>query len=86
MILTEQERKQALRSGLLGAHTTHSEQYLTSPLFRQKIDILIGMLPAWVDGLSKEAFEQEQRFNLEAVKAHLMSMPLRIPNNYIQGG
>lgn len=83
MILTEQERKQALRFGLLGAHTAHSEQYLTSPLFRQKIDILIGMLPAWVDGLSKEAFEQEQRLKVKTIKDQLMARPMVIPTNYI---
>ena len=76
MILTPQERQQALRVGLLGNHTGLAEQYNSSSLFRQQIDLLTAMLPAWVEGLAKESFEREQQIKLEIAVARLTTFPL----------
>lgn len=74
-IIDRNDQRQVLRNGLLGQYGQPSHMYMTSPRFRQKIDALVEMLPAMVDGLMKEAFEQDRLFDLEVAKEQLMARP-----------
>lgn len=69
------DQLQVLRNGLLGQYGQPAHMYETSARFRQKIDLLAEMLPAMVEGLMKEAFEQDRLFDLEIAKEQLMARP-----------
>ena len=70
-IMDKDDQKKVLRAGLLGQYGQPTHMYSTSARFREKIDMLVSMLPAMVDGLMKESFEQDKSFELEVMKAQL---------------
>lgn len=72
-ILDRADQLQVLRNGLLGQYGQPAHMYMTSARFRQKIDLLAEMLPAMVEGLMKEAFEQDRLFDLEVIKETLVA-------------
>lgn len=74
-IIGRNDQLQVLRNGLLGQYGQPSHMYMTSARFRQKIDVLVEMLPAMVEGLMKEAFEQDRLFDLEVVKEQPIARP-----------
>lgn len=39
----------------------HRQRYTMSPSFRQAVDTLVAMLPAWVDGLAAQSDEADRR-------------------------
>jgi hypothetical protein len=49
-----------LREGLL-KNPTHRALYLNSPSFHSGIDVLVNMLPAWVEGMANQAIKMDLR-------------------------